>query len=218
VNNVGHYTVSEIRPRIFLLQFKRNYDLCMQFVRYQEFYESPNPKFRDHAFNLLDFMEWYSFSNKQGYFSYPMDWAGFNIPGDTIKKVWDLGITDRNIYDYEMLMLYNKFQKQYSDGKFYVIGACKGNAQTLKHEIAHGFFFTHPEYKKKMSTLVHDLTKPLYTKMCKALKKIGYAPRVYIDECQAYLSTGVPDEFKLNIKKQREPFIKLYDKWYKITK
>ena len=35
------YTVKEIKPRIFLLSFKDHYDLCMHFVRYQEFYESP---------------------------------------------------------------------------------------------------------------------------------------------------------------------------------
>jgi hypothetical protein len=218
MNKVGHYTVSEVRPRIFFLQFKRNYDLCMQFLRYQEFYESPNAKFRGHSFDLLSFMEWYSFSRKQGYFSYPIDWAGFNIPGETIKKVWDAGIPDKSIYDFEMLLLYQKFLAQYPDNKFYIIGACKGATKTMKHELAHGLFYTQPEYKTEMSKLVKNLTKPFYTKMCKSLKKIGYTPKVYVDECQAYLSTGVPEYFKLNIKKQREPFVKLYDEWFKITK
>lgn len=215
MNSVGKYTISEVRPRIFLLQFKRRYDLCMTFLRYQEFYESPNSKFRDHSFDLLSFMEWYSFSRKQGHFSYPVDWSGFNIPGDTIKRVWDLGILDRNIYDHEMLLLYNKFLEQYPDGKFYIIGACKGATVTMKHEIAHGFFFTQPEYKKEMTALVKDLTKPFYKGMCGALKKIGYTPKVYVDECQAYLSTGVPEYFNLKIKNQRDPFIELYDEWFK---
>src|SRR5579864_3597075 len=103
MKKVGKYKISEVRSRVFFLQFKRRYDLCMQFLRYQEYYESVNSKFRDHAFDLLTYMEWYSHNNKLGYFSYPVDWSGFNIPGETIKKVWDLGIADKNIYDYEML-------------------------------------------------------------------------------------------------------------------
>lgn len=216
MKSVGKYTVKEIRPRIFALEFKRRYDLCMTFLRYQEFYESPNPKFRDSSFSLLDFMEWYSFSReKKGLFTYPADWSGFNIPGDIIKQCWEMGIYDRNIYDYEMKMLYQKFLEQYPDNRFYIIGACKGATQTMRHEIAHGFFYTQPEYKKNMVKLVKDLKKPFYKGMCLSLKKIGYAPKVYVDECQAYLSTGVPEYFSVKIKNQREPFIQLYDEWYK---
>src|SRR5258708_3810044 len=213
MNQVGKYTVSEIRPRIFFLQFKRNYDLCMQFLRNQEFYESPNTKFRDHAFDLLSFMEWYAGKYGRGVFSYTEDWSGFNIPSYVIKRVWDLGIPDRNIYDYEMLMLYRKFLEQYPDNKFYIIGACKGATRTLKHEIAHGFYFTQIEYKKIMTTLVKNLKRSFYQDMCQTLKKIGYTTRVYIDECQAYLSTGMVSGFP-KVKKEREPFIEIYNEYF----
>jgi len=207
------YTVSEVRPRIFFLKFKNRYDLCMQFVRYQEFYESPSSRFRDKAFNLLDYMEWYSKDKDRGCFTYPNDWSGFNIFGDIIKQVWDLGISDRNQYDYEMKMLYQKFLEQYPDGKFYIIGAC-GSGITMKHEIAHGFFYTIPEYKYEMTQLVKSLKKPFFKSMCNSLRDIGYARRVYIDECQAYLSTGVPTSFDLTVDKEDKPFVQLYKNYY----
>lgn len=214
MKKVGKYTVSEIRPRIFALKFKRNYDMCMQFLRYQEFYESPNLKFRDHAFELLDFMEWYSFSKNQGYFSYTVDWCGFNISGEVIKRVWNLGISDRNVYDYEMMVLYKKFLSQYPDGKFYIIGAQKDAEETMKHEIAHGFYFTNQSYKKEMTVLVKSLKKTFFKSMCASLKDMGYTSKVYIDECQAYLATGMTPSFTVKLKKEREPFIKLYNEFY----
>jgi hypothetical protein len=207
------YTISEIRPRIFFLKFKNHYDLCMQFVRYQEFYESASPRFRDKPFDLLDYMRWYAHKYGEGVFTYPNDWGGFNLPAEVIKRVWDLGIADRNIYDYEMKALYNKFLQQYPDGQFYIIGA-GDSGLTMKHEIAHGFFYTIPEYKVEMTKLVKKLKKSFFKSMCNSLRDIGYTRRVYVDECQAYLSTGVPTSFDLTVDKENEPFIQLYQKYY----
>jgi hypothetical protein len=212
------YTISEIRPRIFFLKFKRHYDLCMQFVRYQEFYESPSPRFRGKQFELLDYMEWYAHKYGKGVFTYTEDWSGFNCPGNIIKQVWDLNISDRNLYDYEMLSLYRKFLEKYPDGKFYVIGACEDADATMKHEVAHGFFFTQPAYKKAMTKLVKRLNKTLYKNMCKWLKEKGYTPKVYVDECQAYLSTGLPSILEIDLfkaKEDRQPFIDVFNKYFK---
>lgn len=208
------FKVTEVKPRIFYLEFKKRYDCNMMFLRYQEYYESPNSKFRDHPFEILDFIEWYSKAFGKGAFTYMVDWAGFNIPARVIKEVWDKGIMDRNIYDYEMLRVYRKCRDIYPDEKFYVIAAV-GKSQTMRHEIAHGFYYTTPEYKKAMDKLVKGLSKPFRKKMNAALKKIGYTPKVYVDETQAYMSTGVPDRFKLKTnKKQLQPFIDLYNKYY----
>ncbi len=207
------FTLKEVRPRIFHLRFKRRYDLCMFFLRYQEFYESPNPRFRDSSFELLDFMEWYSHKFGGGCFAYPMQWSGFNIPAEVVKKVWEGGIYDRNEYDYRMKEVYLKCMDQYPDGKFYLIGSCDAGP-TMRHEIAHGFFYTRPDYKKDMTNLVKELKPAFFKSMCGTLKEIGYASKVYIDECQAYLSTGLTKRFKVKLKGEEKPFVKLYKEYY----
>ena len=40
------FKITEVKPRIFLFEFKNHYDMCMYFMRYQEYYESASPKFR----------------------------------------------------------------------------------------------------------------------------------------------------------------------------
>lgn len=51
------FTISEVKPKIFLFESDNSYDLAMTFLRYQETYESPNPKFRNKSFTIIDFME-----------------------------------------------------------------------------------------------------------------------------------------------------------------
>ena len=206
------FNVVEVKPKIILLDFKNHYDLCMHFLRYQEFYESPSPRFRGKQFRILDFMEWYSKKYGKGAFTYANDWAGFNIPGDIIGQVWKLGIYDRNVYDYAIKEVYDQYVKKYDH--FYLIGAV-GNRGALKHEIAHGFFYTIPEYKKEMTHLVKSLYPNFKQNIFKTLKKIGYASKVYVDECQAYLSTGLTEEFTCTLNKEHKPFVKLYNKYYK---
>lgn len=181
------FTLKEIKPKIFLLTFTDHYDMCMYFLRYQEYYESASPKFRGKSFEILDFMKWYSAKYGKGAFTYPIDWAGFNFPGHTIKEVWDKGITDKNIYDYEMKEVYKICQESAGD-KFYIIGVVKGNG-ALEHEIAHGFFYLNPDFKKEMVKLVSQLDKGLRKSFNSFLSKIGYTPKVYMDETQANLAT-----------------------------
>lgn len=208
-----NYILREVKPKIFLLDFGNSYDLGSHFLRYQEFYESASPRFRDHTWTWIEFMRWYSKKYGGGKFSYAYDWSGFNIPGDTIDKVWDLGIPDVNVYDLEMLEISKKCKDQ-AKGDFYLIGAT-GKNSVLKHEIAHGFFYTIPEYKAAMTQLNKELDPVFRKQVNVTLKKMGYTPKVFIDECQAYLATGVSEQFKMPIKKEDKPFISLYNKYYK---
>src|SRR5574338_173407 len=173
------FTLKEVKPRIFFLDFKDQYDLCMHFVRYQEYYESPSNKFRNQPFSWIDFMEYYSRKFGNGSFSYAVDWAGFNIPGTVIKHVHMLGIPDPNKYDAVMIDVWEQCLKKYPDRSFYIIGAV-GEKWAMKHEIAHGFFYTQPEYKKESTKLVKALPKAMRKKINKVLKNIGYTPGVYI--------------------------------------
>lgn len=211
------FIIKEVKPRIFLFEFRERYDLCMTFLRYQEYYESSSPKFRGHAFDIFEFMKWYTKKYGKGSFSYPNDWNGFNIPGDTIKTVWDLGILSKTIYDYEMLQAWRECNLSANGEKFYIIGVVKGNRSTLDHEIAHGMFTLHPEYKKEMTKLFNALSPVVKKTLRAGLKKLGYTPKVYTDESQAYMATGLSEAFGdvKQWKKERKPFQKFFKKFSK---
>lgn len=201
-----HFKIKEVRPGIFHFNFKNTYDLCMYFLRYQEYYESPSPKFRGKQFEIFDFMRWYSLNSDKKIFTYPDDWNGFNLPGNIIKDVHDKMILDRNIYDYEMITAWREchaiavFRGM---EKFYIIGTVGKDA--LDHEIAHGLFYLNSEYQKKMKSLVKALPADLKKEMNHNLKRLGYTPKVYVDETQAYLATGFSESFE----KTDQP-----DKWF----
>src|SRR3989344_5759404 len=99
------YSLKNIAQGIYLLNFQSPYDLAMSFCRYQEFYESTNPVFKGKSFSLIDFMEWYSNKNNNRKrsdlkcFTYPDDWAGFNLPSYVFDNIIELGIPDMNKYD-----------------------------------------------------------------------------------------------------------------------
>jgi hypothetical protein len=217
------YELSQLTSNIFYLKFKDTYDLCMHFLRYQEFYECPSSDFRDKSWCILDYIKWYSKKYGNGSFTYMVDWAGFNIPGSVIKKVSELGIPDINKYDLVMQDIYQKCLQQ-SNEDFYLIGST-GSVLTLKHEIAHGFFSSNKEYKKQMTQLVNELPLDFKLRIFESLKKIGYTRKVYIDECQAYFCTGLIDEFNNLFKefkissseeiKIQKPFILIFNKYFK---
>lgn len=219
------FKLKEVKSRIFLMEFTDQYNMCMTFLRYQEFYESPCSKFRNKQFTLVDFMEWYAKQHK-GVFTYPLDWGGFNIPSSVIDKILYSdncsALKDPNKYDAIMQKVYSKclekVQRKYNTDKFYIIGAKKGQSGILNHEISHGFFYTIPEYKKEMTALVKALKPSFRKSLYSTLKKLGYTHQVYIDECQAYMSTGLTTQFKVKLKGEDKPFIELFNKYNKLIK
>ena len=128
------FTLTEVRPKIFFLNFNNYYDMTMYLLRCQEFYESPSPKFRGKSFKIFDFMKWYSLKYGKGSFTYPMDWSGFNFPSSVMKEVYSSPIEDYNKYDEEMLLVYKEISKSYDD--FYVIAAV-GKNDALKLSLIH---------------------------------------------------------------------------------
>lgn len=214
------YTVTQIKGGIFLIEFDNQYDLAMTFLRYQEFYESANPKFKGKRFTIIDFMEWYSKNPKKEHenvFTYPSDWAGFNIPMDIVHQVQvQLGIQDFNKYDEVMKQIILKIEKKIHKkengyrtiGSNYIIGTLKGNKDVMKHEMAHGFYHVYPFYKLDMDKLYSKLSKNSKQILEGKFKSMGYHKSVWKDEAQAYLSTGeylTPGE--------RKPFMDLLNKF-----
>lgn len=169
--------------------------MAMHFLRYQEYYECSSPKFQNKSFNLFDFMEWYAQKYGNGSFTYPKDWSGFNIPGKVIEEVIDKSIPDINRYDRVMDIAYGKCKKKNGSSTFYIIGALSKGA-TLNHEIAHGLYYLNHEYKKQMNNLISLLPKDITSDMIEWFKSVGYPKKVWKDEMQAYLSTGLPGKLK----------------------
>ena len=191
------FKIKEIKPSIFLFEFTDQYNMNMHFLRYQEFYESPNPKFRNKLFTIFEFMEWQAKKEGNGNFTYPTAWSGFNIPSHIFKKCLDNVIyfaDDYNQYDQNMDEAYAQCVAKIGprttvDEKFYIIGCLKGNTKTLDHEISHGMFYLDSEYKKEATKLVKALPKRIRTSMEKMLTKYGYTKQVFVDEINAYFST-----------------------------
>lgn len=215
------YTVKEVRPKIILLSFDSRYDLAMHFLRFQEYYESPHEAFKGKLFNLVDYMEWYSKEYGEDSFTYPDDWSGFNVPSWVLHDVVNGNIPDFNRYDGFMTDLYWKLAAEHGPS-FYLIGARTSDEQTLQHEIAHGFWYTTPEYKLQMQKLVDDLEPQIKEAFRNALLDNNYCEDVVDDEIHAYLSTGLAGFLKDSLKEVegnpdfRKPFIKLFKKYYKM--
>lgn len=182
-----NYTLTEIKPRIFFLEFEDHFHCAMMFLRYQEHYESPSPKFRNKSFSIVEYMHWLATTQQTRKFNYADQWGGFNIPSKIVASVQQKGIKDPNQYDLEMDKVYKKCLEKYP--RFYLI-ATSNNHNSLNHEVAHGLFYTVPAYKKKMTQLVNDLPDKFKNPIFGWLKDKGYTPQVYIDETQAYLATG----------------------------
>ena len=95
------YKINEVKPKVFAVVIEDRYDRAMTFLRVQEFYESPNKKFRGKNFSIWDYMKWYSTEYGKG-FTYGTDWSGFNVPLETAYSCYDT-LNDRYT-DYDEVM------------------------------------------------------------------------------------------------------------------
>lgn len=219
------YKLKKIKDQIYLVDCENHYDLCMLFLRYQEFYESPNSKFRGKDFQILDYMEWWSKTKGNGSFTYPIAWGGFNIPSWVIHHFHDLQSNphykDYNKYDGEMFRIYEKIKFKNINGlmveketkPFYLIGVSKSSSEALDHELAHGLYYTNTEYRLAMNKLVKALPSSLKKNINAWLKEAGYTSQVFKDETQAYLATGFPVNIKISYKKHQKQFQEVFKKF-----
>jgi hypothetical protein len=191
------YKLEKIQHGIYHCVIDDMYDLAMTFCRVQEFYESPFPQIRGKNFKLLDFMRVYSKNNGDNIFTYPIDWCGFNVPSTIINSCYNKNkIQDLNDYDKIIKKIDNDICNEMTDDvnvrpKYYLIGtegACK---DTFKHEICHALYFLKKKYKKEADEVIKKLTSKCYDKFTVALTKLGYSDKVFNDEIQAYIATGI---------------------------
>jgi hypothetical protein len=189
------YKIEEVEPNVYAVIIPDNYHKAMLFCRVQEFYESPNPKFRGKAFSIWDFIEWYS-RQKRDAFTYAFDWGGFNIPLKTAWDCYEKLKEHESPYDTEMeniirtieLKMFNK--KNTRNWNAYIIGAADMKGWTFKHEISHGLYYTNKKYKELTDEVTDTIPLKDYMKFRNNLLKMGYTEGVINDEIQAYLNFG----------------------------
>ena len=179
------YKLKKVSEKIFAVIVPNQYDLGMLFCRVQEFYESPNKKFKNKKFSIWDYYEWYSKSNR-GFFSYVKDYCGYNVPFDIAKKCYSLNKVETP-YDEIFIEILKKIKIKNS----YIIGMNKINNSTFYHELCHGLYYINKEYKKEMDNITNNLSKSNYQKFKNQLKEKGYCSSVTNDEIQAYMATEI---------------------------
>lgn len=187
------YKIKEVKPNIFAVIVKDNYDRAMTFLRGQEYYESPNKKFRGKYFSIWDYMKWYSNEYNKG-FSYASDWSGFNIPFEILWECyenlnelpdWE---TPYDGYMWEILVQIDNIRDQ--NKKAYIIGAGNMEDDTFQHEVCHGLWYTNPAYKKEVKLVLSTIPQKHKDIFKANLLEMGYTDKVIDDEIQAYLSFG----------------------------
>ncbi len=182
--------IQELLERIVHVQFPTQKELGMTFLRFQEHYESP--KFKGRVFTLEEYQRWYleesNTGRETGKFSYYEDWAGFNVPSTILKPFYEGRFDPLSVQEDRLLAALESRHRQRID--FYLIGTSEeSDDDTLKHEIAHGLFYIHPEYRARVKRLIKRIPKRETEFFRRVLTNQagGYHPDVFEDEVQAYL-------------------------------
>lgn len=229
---INHYLVKgeikRIEPYIYCVAIEDSYDRAMLFSRYQEFYESPIKGIRNKYFTLEGLMKRYRDHYQKQAFTYPEDWAGYNIPSNALYSAMErFGNTRLTEYDDIMKQIVRfceqdikKYHKSINKqtAKFYLLGSDNFESDLMAHEMAHALYYTCIEYKRNCQELISIMKPNDYEKMRSLLVKMGYLDKKIIidDEIQAFLSTGLFDELDLKrFKKYEKRFIKNFKNYYK---
>lgn len=173
--------VSEVVPGVLHLKFPSQRLMASTMLRFQEHYESP--KYRNKVFTLAEFKKWYAAEqSKTGTFSYYKDWEGFNIPSRVLKR-FKKGDFDP-LSAKERALLARVADRK---GRFYLIATAgkDGDPETLRHEVAHGLWYTRPDYRRRAQALLKSVDlAPVFA----MLGKLGYHKSVWLDEAHAWLA------------------------------
>ena len=159
-------------------------ELGLTFMRFQEYYESDNPKFRNNIFTLGQLRHWYSES--YGANNYHNTWIGFNFPSRVLIPFKE-GLFDPLTSEENRLLDLLKYRKDH----FYIIGA--QNNSVLRHELSHALYANSPKYKAEIDAFLYKNRNKLKNTNRYILKK-GYCKDVLNDEIQAYITDNDDNE------------------------
>lgn len=164
----------------------------MTMCRPQEFYESSHQDIKGKKFDWEKFLE--VFSGEDGRLEYFSFWSGFNFPGRAFENF--LQVFGDDLSRRERRLAKEVFARVDRTAPYYVIATLPSADETIRHELAHALFCVDPEYRKKAEEMVCDLPSEERDKMEAGLSALGYSADVHVDEIQAYLATGSPEELK----------------------
>lgn len=153
-------------------------ELGLTFMRYQEFYESANPNFKDKIFTQGQLKRWYS--EQYGGNIYHQHWIGFNFPSKVLIPFKEGLFDPLTTEETRLLDLF-----RYRNDDFYIIGA--QNSSVLRHELAHALYASNIKYKKEIDLFIKKNKKKL-NKTIKYILDKGYCEDVLNDEIQAYIT------------------------------
>ena len=183
-SNEGRMKFKQICNNIYWLDFKKQDEMCLSFCRLQEHYESP--EFAGKIFTMEEYQAWYIKTYHM--WSYMIDWAGFNVPDYVVRKFINGEFNPLTRLEEKLLdkLILGTKCKIYKPTPYYVIGTCNMKEKyALKHEIAHGLFYTNPEYTRNVINILNDNEFP-YVRFVNWLIKKGYHLSTAFDELHAY--------------------------------
>lgn len=168
-----------LTPKILVLSFNTQKEMCRTMLRFSEYNESP--EFRGKTFTLSQFKRWYV--KQHGKFNYYSQWAGFNQPSKELKVFLNGSFDPLTQSETAVLDLV-----RHKKGRFCIIAHVKNDTKVLAHEVAHAMFCLHKDYRDAVLRLVRRT--PLMPLLLSEISKIGYNKAVLEDELHAYLSDG----------------------------
>lgn len=208
------YTIKEVSPKIFAVIVPDDYHRPMLFCRAQEYYESPNPRFKRKSFDMWDYIEWYS-KNHRDAFTYAFDWGGFNMPLEIAYNCYDTLTEPYTPYDEIMeKIVFHIYELNGNSCDGYIIGVSDLESETFRHEICHGLYATNSFYKEMADEITQMIPTKLYNQFVNNLIEYGYSLEVMDDEVQAYLMSNweTTSITKKTNRKDVAKFSKLYRK------
>lgn len=162
-------------------------ELGETFIRFQEYYESPNPEFYNKIFTLGSVKHWYSI--EYGADVYSDTWVGFNFPSCVLVP-FKQGLFDPLTEQEKILLDLLK----YRNDDYYIIGAQTKNV--LRHELSHAMYGYSQKYKEEIDNFIWENSSK-FRKIKKYIISKGYHKDVINDEIQAYV-TDNDDSYILN--------------------
>lgn len=195
------WSLHRLEPNVFAVVVPDDYDRSLLFLRVQEYSDSPNPRFRGKNFDMLEYIKWYSSGEspvKTGYpgegsdgmFTYPVDWAGFNVSYKTAIRCYKtLPVRLMTKYDHEFVKILREIATRLGslDACAYIIGVDSLESYTAQHEHNHARYYTDKTYRARVNSALRKIPPTVYRKLRQNLLDIGYAEHVIRDEIHAYL-------------------------------